>query len=119
AGPIAIRGSPPRPPSLRGAPMRSARPVHRRPRHHVLPAVATLVDQATADHDGHLLVHVDGPVHPEVALGIKPIDEHPFPALAGFTAPSSWSAFGVRARGRAHHLDDPAAPPQPTAVTFL
>jgi hypothetical protein len=83
--------------------------------------VATLVDQATADEQGHVLVHIDGPGHPEVALGLKPLDRgvHPFDVLAGFTAPTSWTAFGIRATGRAHHLEDPGTPSARTAVTFL
>ena len=105
--------------------MRSTRPSsshrHRGPRGRLLPSVATLVDQATADERGHVLVHVDGPGHPDVALGLKPIDRgvHPFDVLAGFTAPTSWTAFGIRATGQAHHLDDPGTPPARTAVTFL
>jgi hypothetical protein len=83
--------------------------------------VASLVDRATLDDPGHVLVHIDGPVHPEVALGLKALDPgvHPFDVLAGFTAPESWTAFGIRARGRAHHLEDPRSPVERTAVTFL
>lgn len=94
---------------------------HRAPRHALLPAVAGLVDQATLDDAGHVLVFVEGPVHPEVTLGIKSIDAqiHPFEVLAGFTAPEAWAVFGIRARGRAHHLDDPGTGPTPTAMTFL
>ncbi len=106
--------------------MRSARPSscssHRRgPTHGFLPAVAGIIDQTTLDEPGHVLVHVDGPVHPDVCLGFKSIgrDVHPFEVLAGFTAPDSWTAFGIRARGNAHHLDHPDAPPERTAVTFL
>jgi hypothetical protein len=106
--------------------MRSATPFPRRrhrrgPTHGFLPAVAGIVDQATVDDPGHVLVHVDGPVHPDVTLGFKSLDVavHPFEVLAGFTAPGSWSAFGIRARGRARHLDHPEAEPQATAVTFL
>lgn len=94
---------------------------HRAPRHALLPAVAGLVDQATLHDPGHVLVFVEGPVHPEVTLGIKSIDAqiHPFEVLAGFTAPEEWAAFGVRARGRAHQLDDASTEPAPTAMTFL
>ena len=106
--------------------MRSARPSscssHRRgPTHGFLPAVAGIIDQTTLDEPGHVLVHVDGPVHPDVCLGFKSIgrDVHPFEVLAGFTAPDSWTAFGIRARGNAHHLDHPDTPPERTAVTFL
>jgi hypothetical protein len=79
------------------------------------------VDQATAEERGHVLVHLDGPLHPEVALGLKPLDRgvHPFDVLAGFTAPASWTAFGIRATGRAHHLEEPGTPSARTAVTFL
>ena len=106
--------------------MRSARPsscpCHRRgPAHGFLPAVAGIIDQATLAEPGHVLVHVDGPVHPDVRLGFKTIgdDRHPFEVLAGFTAPETWSAFAIRARGNARHLDQPEAPPERTAVTFL
>jgi hypothetical protein len=106
--------------------MRSARPSscssHRPgPAHGFLPRVAGIIDQTTLDEPGHVLVHVDGPVHPDVCLGFKSIGRHvhPFEVLAGFTAPDSWTAFGIRARGNAHHLDHPDAPPERTAVTFL
>ena len=56
--------------------MRSARPSscssHRRgPTHGFLPAVAGIIDQTTLDEPGHVLVHVDGPVHPDVCLGLQ------------------------------------------------
>src|SRR5687768_13331168 len=100
----------------------SARRLRRRgPRHELLPAVAGIVDQATIDEPGHVLVHLSGPIHPEVTLGLTPLDGdvHPFPVLAGFTAPAEWTAFGIRARGRARHLDHPTARPSPTTMTFL
>ncbi len=101
----------------------SARRLRRRgPHHRLLPAVAEIVDQATVDEPGHVLVFVEDPVHPEVNLGLKPIDReiHPFTVLAGFTAPPEWAVFGLRARGRAHHLDAPAGTdPTPTAITYL
>jgi hypothetical protein len=89
--------------------------------HRYLSAVATIVDQATVDDPGHVLAFVEDPVHPEVTLGLKSVDAHlhPFEVLAGFTAPEEWCAFGIRARGRARHLDDPAMAPAPTAMTFL
>ncbi len=106
--------------------MRSAHPSVRRRRargrvHGFLPAVAGIVDQATAAEPGHVLVRVDGSVHPDVNLGLKNLDAdvHPFDVLAGFSAPDSWTAFGIRARGRARHLDAPDAPPQQMAATFL
>lgn len=94
---------------------------HRGPRHGFLPAVAGIVDQATVDDPDHVLVYVEGPVHPDVSLGFRSIDAgiHPFEVLAGFTAPEEWSAFGIRARGRARHLDDPTVAPTPTAMTFV
>lgn len=94
---------------------------HRGPRQGFLPAVVGIVDQATIDDPFHVLVYVEGPVHPEVSLGFKSIDTsvHPFEVLAGFTAPEEWSAFGIRACGRARHLDDPSAAATPTAMTYL
>jgi hypothetical protein len=79
------------------------------------------VDEAAADDPGHVLVHVVGPVHPDVHLAVKhlDLDVHPFDALAGFTAPPDWTAFGLRVRGRARRLDDLQATPQRTAATFL
>lgn len=107
--------------------MRSTRPSARRPHHRggasrpLLAAVAGIVDQATAGRPGHVLVHLEGPIHPEVALALRPIGEdvHPFAVLAGVTAPASWSAFGIRASGRARRLDEPHAPRERTAATFL
>jgi hypothetical protein len=83
--------------------------------------VATLVDQTTLDEPGHVLVHVAGPLHPEMALGLKPVDRdtHPFTLLAGFTAPPEWTVFGIRVRGRAHQLDDRSQPPVRSVATFL
>ncbi len=100
----------------------SACQIRRRgPTQGLLPAVAGIVDQATLADPGHVLVHIDGPVQPDVSLGLKRLeaDVHPFEVLAGFTAPETWTAFGIRARGRARHLDAPDAPPQPMTVTFL
>jgi len=83
--------------------------------------VAGIVDQVTLADPGHVLVHIDGPLHPDVSLALKRLeaDVHPFEVLAGFTAPGSWTAFGIRARGRARHLDAPEAPAQRVAATFL
>ena len=58
--PVAVRCSDAIRPPLR------RRPADRGPTHGFLPAVAGIVDQATVDEPGHVLVHVDGPVHPEV-----------------------------------------------------
>ncbi len=106
--------------------MRSTSPSPRRlrrrgPNHRLLPAVAGIVDQATVDDPGHVLVYVEDPVHPEVSLGFKSIESgvHPFDVLAGFTAPAEWTAFGIRARGRARHLDHPDHAPTTSAMTFL
>ena len=87
----------------------------------LLSAVASLIDRGSTAHDGHLLVHLDGPTHPAVTINVKPLDGsvHPFTVLAGFCAPAGWQAVGVRARGQARHLDRPAAPAAPTAITFL
>jgi hypothetical protein len=106
--------------------MRSTRPPHPRcsPRARgegFLSSLAALVDETTVDDPGHVLVHVDGPIHPEVCVGLQRVEAgvHPFEVLAGFTAPPSWTAFGIRARGRARHLDDPEAPAARTVVTHL
>lgn len=106
--------------------MRSTPPPARRrrraARHGLLPAVAALVDNSTVLEPDHVLVFVEAPLCPEVSVGTKTIAAaiHPFEVLAGFRAPDSWSAFGIRVRGLAHHLDDPSSPaPQATAVTFL
>jgi hypothetical protein len=99
----------------------SARRRHGSRPHRYLGAVADIVDQATVDDPDHVLVYVEDPIHPEVSLGLKPLSAHvhPFEVLAGFTAPDEWRAFGIRARGRARHLDDPDVEPAPTAMTFL
>src|SRR5688572_10753664 len=106
--------------------MRSSTPARRRPRrrgptHGFLAALAGIVDHATVDDPGHVLVHVEGPVHPDVNVGFQRLEVgvHPFEALAGFTAPPSWTAFGVRARGRAHHLAEPEPTPQRVTATFV
>ena len=106
--------------------MRSTRPSSlRRHRHGPTPgfltSLAGIVDQATVDAPGHVLVHVDGPMGPEVNLAFRTLDAdlHPFEELAGFVAPRSWTAFGIRVRGRAHHLDDPDAPSTRIAATYL
>jgi hypothetical protein len=106
--------------------MRSSTPSRHRPRrrgptHGFLGALAGIVDHATVDDPGHVLVHVEGPVHPDVNVAFKRLEPgvHPFEAVAGFTAPPSWTAFGVRARGRAHHLDQPDAEPERVTATFV
>jgi hypothetical protein len=107
---------------MRSSPTPSARRRRRRgPDHGFLPAVAALVDEAARADPGHVLVHLEGPVHPDVTLAVKHVDRevHPFEVLAGFTAPDHWTAFGIRARGRARPLDAPDEPPRPMAATFL
>jgi hypothetical protein len=86
-----------------------------------LSAIAALVDELAIEEPGHLLVHVLHEPGPDVALGTKALDgaTHPFVALAGFSAPAEWSAFGLRVRGRARLLDQPQRPPQATRTTFL
>ena len=87
----------------------------------LLSAIASLIDQGSLDEPGHVLIHLEGPTHPDVTFGLTSIDRdvHPFTVLAGFTAPATWQAVGVRARGRARRLEEPAGAPTPTAVTFL
>ncbi len=96
---------------------RSARP--RGPAEERLQALARLVDETTADEPGHVAVHAatDGA---EMVLGLLPLDAevHPFPQLAGTTAPADWEVFGLRVRGRAVELDG-ERPAQATATTFV
>lgn len=94
---------------------------HRGPDHTFLPSLAGIVDRATADAPGHVMVRVAGPIHPEVELGFRSLDpgSHPFDVVAGFEAPDDWSVFGLRTTGRARHLDDPSASPRQVASTFL
>jgi hypothetical protein len=94
---------------------------HRGPDHTFLPSLATIVDQATAAADGHVLVRVEGPIRPDVHLELKPLDEgvHPFDELAGFEAPADWTVLGLRTTGTARHLDRPGGEPQRIASTFL
>lgn len=86
-----------------------------------LAALAELIDRTEGDGRSHLLVHLGAAVGGEVALAVMPVptDLHPFAVLAGFTAPAHWCAFGIRARGRARHLDLPAAEPAASTITFL
>lgn len=85
----------------------SARRRHARPaRHHLLDALANVIDGTARDDPGHLLVHVVEDDH-DLVLGCLPIplEVHPFTEMAGLTAPAEWSAIGLRAHGTAHHLD--------------
>lgn len=92
----------------------------RRPHRERLEAIARIADEATLPDDQHLLLFVE-PAGDDVDVGVRPLDpgEHPFSALAGFTAPDTWAAVGVRASGTARFLDDPAREPERTATTFL
>jgi hypothetical protein len=94
---------------------------HRGGDHRFLPALAGIVDQATSDAPGAVLVRVEGPIEPEVQLGLQPLDEgvHPFAELAGQQAPEEWTVFGLRVTGRSHRLDEPMAPPRRTSTVFL
>ena len=94
---------------------------HRGPDHTFLPSLATLVDEATRGADGHVLVRVEGPIRPDVDLGLRPLEAgvHPFDELAGFDAPDAWTIVGLRTTGRARHLDRPGADPRRLASTFL
>jgi hypothetical protein len=93
---------------------------HRGADHTFLQSLATIVDQATADTPGHVLVRVEGPYQPDVNLGLKPLGEgHPFDELAGFVAPDDWTVLGLRTSGTARHLDRPGGEPQRIASTFL
>lgn len=67
-----------------------------------------------------MLVYLREP-QTEINLGVRssPLGVHPFELLAGFTAPPDWWAFGIRARGRAHHLDEPRRGSEAIATTFL
>lgn len=101
--------------------MRSAAPSPRPPDHQDhLAAVALVIDDVCVDDPGHVLAHLQEP-RSEVTLGLKSSDVavHPFQLLAGFTAPAEWWAFGIRARGRARHLDDPGRVTEGIATTFL
>lgn len=103
------------------SPSPSPRRLRSRPsRHDRLLAVAELVDERSVDDPGHVLVHLAEP-RTEVVLGLRSsaVDLHPFDLLAGVTAPPEWWAFGIRARGRAHHLDEPGRVTEGIATTFL
>jgi len=82
--------------------------------------LATLVDQGSVGEPCHLLLRARLR-HEEIELAVQPIDTHihPFDALAGTRAPAGWTIAGVRAIGRARHLDRPGAPGRRSATTFL
>jgi hypothetical protein len=94
---------------------------HRGPDHTFLPSLATIVDEATARSTGHVAVRVEGPIRPDVDLGLCPLEEgtHPFSELAGTLAPDEWTIFGLRVTGRSRSLEDPGAPPRPMSSVFL
>jgi hypothetical protein len=93
----------------------------RRQRPLSLPALAGVVDEATRHDEGHVLVHLDGPAHRDLAVGLLPIGAatHPFEVVAGSRAPAAWTVFGMRVTGRAHRLDHPHRHPARSATTFL
>lgn len=86
-----------------------------------LVAMARTVDDACAREPGHVLVHLADVTDEHVDLGLRPlpVDHHPFGEVAGFDAPDSWWAFGMRVRGRARHLDEVSGVRWRTAVTYL
>ena len=94
---------------------------HRGADHSLLPALAGVVDHATVAAAGHVVVRVEGPLGPEVDLGLKPLEVgvHPFDELAGFVAPERWTVFGLRTTGTAHRLEGPGREPRRVASTFL
>jgi hypothetical protein len=94
---------------------------HRGPDHRFLPALAGIVDAATAETAGHVVIRVEGPIQPEVDLGLLPLDEgtHPFSELAGLEAPATWTVFGLRVSGRSRRLDEPDEEPRRTSTVFL
>jgi hypothetical protein len=94
---------------------------HRGPDHTFLPSLAGIVDQATAGDPDHVMIRVTGPIHPEVELGLRPLDpgSHPFDVIAGFDAPDDWSVFGLRTTGQARQVDDPTAGSRRVESTFL
>src|SRR3546814_5552431 len=71
-----------------------------------------------------LVVYVEGHERPDdedLELGMLPLepDVHPFDELAGFVAPDSWSAMGLRTVGTATYLDDPTRVPERVASAVL
>jgi hypothetical protein len=102
--------------STSSARRRRPRPARPRP----IDAVARLIDEATVDEPGHVVVHVVEDGDDEIVLGVRPLplDVHPFTDLAGLVAPPEWSMFGLRARGTAHDLTGVTAPSR-MANTYL
>lgn len=91
----------------------------RPPRHRLVDDLARLLDEGCVDETSPVLFHALAPDGEDIDLGIKVLepDTHPFPALAGFTAPPAWDVFGVRVHGTAHALDDGTT--TRTTATFL
>jgi hypothetical protein len=94
---------------------------HRGPDHRFLPALAGIIDEATKDEPGHVLVRVEGPTSPEVDLGLRRLEEglHPFAELAGQHAPDEWTVFGLRVTGTSRRLDEADADPRRVSTVFL
>jgi hypothetical protein len=68
---------------------------------------------------GGMLLYVSDPDDGsgQVELGFRPLGaEHPNDLLLGTEAPPEWLALGVRASGRATHLDAPGSSPEPVQV---
>ncbi len=85
-----------------------------------LSVISQLIDTTYADDPGHVLVYLREP-RTEINLWVRssPVGVHPFELLAGFRAPADSWAFGIRARGRAHHLDEPGRVTEGITTTFL
>lgn len=86
--------------------------------HDLVTAVSRLVDEATSGElDSSLWsVAVAGA---DLELRHRGIAGHPFDELAGFRARPECQALGVRAVGRAWHLDRPGAAPVRVAATIV
>ncbi|MGQ0830944.1 MAG: hypothetical protein ACT4OV_04635 [Microthrixaceae bacterium] len=81
-----------------------------------------MIDEGSLDEADHLLIHVvEDPGGEHVDLGLRPLDVniHPFIELAGFTAPTEWAMFGLRAHATAHHLDEPGTSERVTSTYLL
>ncbi len=84
--------------------------------------------QLTGDDPAHLLRVVAQPGAAEGSeIGLLPLEvgTHPAEAMAGFTAPTTWSAVGVVSAGHSEemielrHPDRARRSPQPVRLTFL
>src|SRR3546814_15848064 len=106
------------------APLSARRLRSRPPRHDRLEPRARFIDLTTDGEEHHFVVYVEGHERPDdedLELGMLPLepDVHPFDELAGFVAPDSWSAMGLRTVGTATYLDYPTRVPEPVASTVL